>query len=151
MGIHGSSRKRSLHDSRNQVYPRTPKHRKRDRILAIAAVVLCSLGIVLGITIGFGFDFYDARHQIPVQCDVTEANAGSGPRMGNIVVVQTSDCGWLNLRGVGTEDQAAWEGEKLKPGHRYRFEMGAASHTFEPFVRFIHDRPNVYSFQEVGC
>lgn len=72
--------------------------------------------------------------------------------MGEFVVVKTSDCGVLDLFAPRmtpdeTEEQKA---AKLHPGHRYRFGMGAASYRFKPYLHFIRQDPNVYSFQEVS-
>lgn len=115
----------------------------------MALIPVAIIVMILGSWIAF--DFYDPGHTTPVECTVARADAGEGRFVGNIVAVDTSDCGDLELRGGGsTQAQPQQLESRLQRGHRYRFQMGVASHKFEPFVRFMRSTPNVYSFREVG-
>lgn len=139
------------HGSQRDKYVWADRHPILSKIEAglIGLVGLAIIVIILGSWVAF--DIYDPGHTTPVECTVARADAGEGRFVGNIVAVETLDCGDLELRGGGsTKAQAQQLASRLQRGHRYRFQMGAASHKFEPFVRFMRSTPNVYSFQEVG-
>lgn len=143
-------RYRQEEDGEEQEKEPTRKHLIVDRIEAACGLAIAAAMIVFILGGWYAFTVYDGAHQVPVTCTAIKADAGSAPFTGEVVSIKTSDCGWVGLIGDAVGKDADRTASEFQRGHRYEFEMGAASHKFEPFVRLIRSNPHVYSFREIG-
>ena len=91
---------------------------------------------------------YDKRHQVRIECTVTEAETDSARFVAARIRIQTSDCGELTLMWQVTRENAGDIQSELDRGGRFAFRTGSSSDVWRlPYRLLGADERTVYSYE----